>query len=223
MNENLSYFHRHARQKQTSDEVGSFASIQDAGPGGLPMMWKALLSKKLKEFFINRMVKSARRFNPGKSVQGVTIYHLCMTSLESMLVVHARKVGPLDPSRIRVLMAVRGHFDEHVMFRQYPSALAESIFTTLSSDYDRMTAHVFVKQYEEFTSDTRPILPELVKELILQHLAMFQRVDVNQLPELQRRADIRDAHGLLLGSVTEEAIDKIMRYAAGYTIDPRWA
>ena len=169
-----------------------------------------------KQKFINKTVKSARKFDPGKRLHGVTVYQLCMTLLESMLMVHSRKTGGLDTDRLRSLVEARTHFDEHVMFRHYSTAVGEEAFTQMNRDYERLTAHLFRRQYEEFAAGIGRELPELARTLILQHLAFFQRIDVVLSDEAQRVADLRDAHGLLFGSVTPENIQEILQDSAGF-------
>jgi hypothetical protein len=174
----------------------------------------------LVDIAINIGVKSARGFWPGKKLKGgVTIYQLSMTLLAALLVRYARRAGPIDDQRLKVLERVQGHFSEHIMFQEVPRAVTMGVLRDMDSDYDSMGQYEFDSRFENFATEAGRELPPIARKEILAHLAMFQRIDTHSLGNLDRMSSVRDEHGLLFGNVTTNDIDGVLNAAAGYTID----
>jgi len=175
-----------------------------------------------KRFFIDRMVKNQWGFAPGKKVaRGATIFDISLRAIAGLLVKHARRTGPIDQERLHILERVQGHFSEHVLFTEVPIDGLLDELRDLDRRYDEVGRYRFESEFDGFFAELAPTLPEIVRKLLLVHIAFFQRVDMYPLGIEERKSTIRDEHGLLLGSVSSENIEEVLNESAAYKLEPR--
>jgi hypothetical protein len=173
----------------------------------------------IRTFFINRLVKSARGFSPGKRLAcGATLYEASMSLLSQILIVHGRRHGSMDSLRLSIAERVAAHFTEHVMFRVCPAEISTGVLSDMDRDYDRVGRHAFERFYEHAMVELGRTFPQVLDKELLCHLAMFQRVDVVAMNNSERLAAIRDAHALLFGRVTHDDVEEVVNHAGSYAV-----
>lgn len=172
-------------------------------------------------------VRSAHGFWPdrtllsGVSGEKASVSQVSLTLLAALLVKYARRMGPIDESRYRLLERVHGHFSEHYLFVE--TLIEESLgsLNEFSQRHDSIGKADYERELETQLGGIGRQLPEIVRRELLTHLAMFQRLDTYSIEHSERTTTIRSEHGILFGSATQTDIESILNKAAGYKIEPR--